>query len=103
MDELKKIKSLIEAHRAKFGKKKPFPKNLWKEIIKATESHSVTKVASFLEISGPNISRHIKKSKELRPADKKNGPSFLKAPRSILVKKQMTLELPHNIILRIDL
>lgn len=98
MDELQKLKSIIEAHRSKFGKRKSFPKDVWDKIYELSESRTPASLASEIGISSANLTRRLKtraKSDEI---------SLLEIPRSVMpARKQMTVELPHNIVLRIDL
>jgi hypothetical protein len=98
MDELQNLKTTIEAHRSKFGKRKAFPREVWEKIYQLSEKRTPISLAEEIGISPANLTRRLKKQKGTQKV------SLLEIPHSVIPeKKQMTLELPGNIILRIDL
>lgn len=93
--ELNILKSKIEGHRLKNGRRKAFPEEVWQQIFKLSKKIDALTLAKDLGISHPNLLRRLRSQNE--------QVSLIEAPGPLLKSKQMTVELPHNIILRIDL
>ncbi|MBT4936797.1 hypothetical protein HON22_02665 [Candidatus Peregrinibacteria bacterium] len=102
MDELNSLKSIIHNHQALHGKRKAFPKHVWDKIFTLAQKTPPAQIAHELEINPANMGRQMKKRQKSQ-FDKSSEISLLEVPRQAFNKKQMTIELPHNIVIRIDI
>lgn len=101
MTELQKLKNQIKAYRAKSPGRKRFPLEFWQKAAELAEHMSYTNLGRELEIDKGYLSKRIK---ELKTAGEETSHKFLQVPTmGLSQKKQITLELPHNITLRIEL
>ena len=102
MDELNALKSIINNHQALHGKRKAFPIDVWNKIFILAETFPTAKIANELGISPANLLRQLKKRQKVQ-VKASSDVSLIEVPSQVFNKKQMTIELPHNIVLRIDL
>lgn len=100
MNEFTPIKAIIDEHRKKNPKSRRYPKEFWQQVLPLAKEKGVKAVAKELGISHAYLYEKLK-----RPsiADQKNetGP-FVQIPFTPETSK-ITLELPHNIKLSIQL
>lgn len=106
MDELKKLKQIVDTHRLMNPRKKKFPDHFWPRVIKLSQTVPSDEIAEFLKINKGNINRRIRESTRSELDLAPIGPNqFLQIPIESNRKesKQIVISLPHNITLRIDL
>jgi len=102
--QLKTLRKKIDSIRSQRpGKRVHFPDSVWKHVAQLSESTPLRTLAQELGLNEQNLSRQIKKRKGTSPPSKKD--QFLEVPSQLLKldKKQLSIELPHGITLRIDL
>jgi hypothetical protein len=99
MDDIQALRTTIQKHREKNGKRMAFPKKVWDQIINLADDMPSSILAKELGISHGNLARQLRK----RESNAADDCSFVEVPQEVVAKKQMTLELPHNIVVRIDL
>ena len=101
MKELQSLKKLLEENRILHPKKKAFPKDFWPRVKILAETISLQEISTFLKIDLANLKKRICAKVQ---SEKVTSP-FIQLPMNTLggSKKQITLMLPHNVILRIDL
>lgn len=105
MNDLNNLKRYLDNHRAQFPNARRFPSKFWISAIELSEKYSHIEVAKILNIDLGNLTRRIKESrkkKNFKSTDQDFVQLPIMAPKKVS-SKQMTIELPHNIILRIDL
>ena len=99
MDELAHIKDAIDNHRKLFPKHRRYPKELWQQIIPFAQKYGPQTLAKEL---GINLGNLFKRINALEGNPKKNGPDFIPIPTPV-PSRRITLALPHNIKLSIEL
>ncbi len=101
MDQISQLKNLLLKHKEQFPKSKKFPQEFWDQVILLTEKMNHRVLAEKLNIDPCYLLRKCKNSSSQKPSPQVTS-SFVQAT-SIMKSKQITLELPHNITIRIDL
>ena len=101
MNEIERLRDTIEQHRKQFPGRRHFPKGTWEQILSLAETRDVKKLAQKLGICPNNLRRRISKNKSPLGPSKKT--QFLQLPPVTESAKTVTLQLPHNILLKIEL
>lgn len=99
MDELAPIKDAIDNHRRAFPNHRRFPKKIWQQIIPLAPKYNTRILAKELGMDPNNLAKRIR---ALTNNPKKDAPDFVPIPARTR-SKQVTLTLPHNIKLSIEL
>ena len=102
MDDFSSLKSIIKNHQDQHGKRKAFPIDVWNRISVLAERFPTAKIANELEISPANLLRQLKNRQKMQ-VKASSDISLIEVPSQVFNKKQMTIELPHNIVIRIDI
>lgn len=102
MDDLMPIKAIIDNHRRAFPDHRRYPKKVWDKIIPLAEKYDVKTLAKGLSICPNNLRKKIKNNNLPRPIATNNS-SFVEVPNINVGTQVITLELPHNIRLKIEL
>lgn len=105
MDELKELKKILESHRLANPKLRKFPDPFWTKIIQLSKKIPSRKIANFLNINAGNINRRIREIESPEVFEEKfPSQQFIQIPvqPSGSGGKQIVLNLPHNITIRID-
>ena len=107
MSELDDLLAIVKKMKEQPSATRRYPKEFWTQTIKLSEEIGAQNVAKKLGLSYGNLARRIRLASD-RPdppkkASKKTSDfSFIEIPVT-KSKKQIILDLPHNISLRIDL
>lgn len=99
--DLNALRAEITRLRSKAAGKRPyFPSALWEHITKLSEQLDPKILAEELGLNQQNLIRQIRKRKS-----ENSSTQFLEVPSGLLSssKKQLHLDLPHGVSLRIDL
>lgn len=103
MNEIESLKELLTKHRQRFHGKivRKFPQDFWDRVLILAQTISPEKIAFDLGINLGNLKRKIAQNGPIQ----KSKNQFVEVPFSASesLKKQMIIELPHNIKMRIDL
>ncbi len=106
MDELNELIDFAKKYKEQPPSTRRYPKEFWIRAMKLSEEIGAKEVARKLGISYGNLARRISLANKPKISKKtKNAEthvSFVEVPLA-KSKKQIILELPHNIFLRIDL
>ena len=105
MSEFSEIEAFINDYRSKYPRTRYDPKEFWVQALPLAKEHGVPKVATALGISKQHLSQKLcqsSKVKDTQVGDHEVAPSFVQVPLSSS-GRQITLELPHQIKLRIQL
>ena len=106
MDQLQALKEQISQLRQENpGRKVHLPVQLWDQIKILSETIPCNRLAEELTLNYQNLRRQIKKRKKTQISTPRKKMTFLEVPQKNLLQsaKQVTLELPHGINLRIEL
>ena len=98
-NDLTPIKAIIDNHRKAFPNHRRYPKKVWDKIMLLDTKYDPQTIAKELDI---NLNHLCKKIRALKKANKKDGPDFVPIPTSSPTKR-ITLTLPHNIKLSLEL
>ena len=99
MGELRPIKDAIDNHRKLYPGHRCFPKEIWQQITPLASKYDSRSLAEKLGISHNGLFKRIK---ALSANSQQPTTGLVPIPILSQVKK-ITLALPHNITLRIDL
>jgi hypothetical protein len=114
MDELQELRKLIESHKENHPNSRRYPDKFWRLAVKIAPDYGTQRLADDLGIHYGNLMRKIKKfapqyvPRVGRPSrgqskNKTQNQTFVQVPIKTSSSKQVTLELPHGITLRIEL
>ena len=105
MSEFSEIEAFINDYRSKHPRTRYYPKEFWVRVLPLAREYGVAKVATALGINQLRLSKKLRQSskvKDTQVGDHEVAPSFVPVPLSSS-GRQITLELPHRIKLRIQL
>ena len=107
MSEFSEIEAFINDYRSKHPRTRYYPKEFWVRVLPLAREHGAAKVATAFGISKQHLFKKLRQSSEVkdtpvRDPDVEFPPSFVQVPLSSS-GRQITLELPHQIKLSIQL
>ena len=101
MDDLANIRATIDAHKKQFPNHRRYPKEIWSQVLPLADKYDHHLLARELNINLNNLRKRIKRNASQIAPVEENTP-FIQIPHH-RNSRAITLELPHNIKLRIEL
>jgi hypothetical protein len=101
--QLKELRRKVDSIRSQNpGKRVHFPDSVWEKIADLSDSISLRTLAQELGLNEQNLSRQVRKRKRRTTPEENN---FLEVPQDLLRsdRKQISINLPQGITVRIDL
>ena len=108
MSEFSEIEAFINDYRSKHPRTRYYPKEFWVRVLPLAREHGAAKVVySSSALAKQHLFKKLRQSSEVkdtpvRDPDVESPPSFVQVPLSSS-GRQITLELPHQIKLSIQL
>jgi transposase-like protein len=105
MNEIEELKNILQEFKSKNPPVKRYPKEFWVRIAALASQIGNKRVVREVGVSYGNLIKRIRSLKMNKPSPvvkTSSSVSFVKVPMKNS-SKQITIELPHNISLRIDL
>ena len=102
MSDIESVKAVIEDYRKQFPRNHRYPKVIWQQILPLAQKYKINPLAQKLDICSNTLRRRLKQNED-KPSSDSINKSFIELPAIESKAKAITLYLPYNIQLKIEL